>query len=557
MKSSDTKKWYHGIPRACLHLVNEELKRGTLMKTLKKSLKQKSLVFDQVETLSGLLERQALEYPSSPFIYFKNQCLSFRQVNDRTNQVANYLDSYGYGSGDGVGIMMKNCPEFLFVYYATQRIGTYVVPINNALVGEGLEYILAHSEIKVLFIDQEFVSLLNLKHLPQLEKIVVRQSDQKLKPPFESFQEVLQFYPDRKNSWKPKLKDISTIMYTSGTTGRPKGVVFKYSMNWVRRMGAINHLIYKKDDVLYTCLPLFHANALCLSFSAALWLGIPIVLSEKFSASKFWKEIKQHRATVFNSIGAMIPILLKTPPCKDEKSNSVRLTLSAACPAQSWKEFEKRFDLKIWEAYSSVDGGQNYIFNMGNAPVGSIGKPHKNNFQIVDDQGNQVKVGATGELLFKVTRDKKVKYFKNEKATRDKIKNGFLHTGDMVYQDKKGHLYFVGRKTESMRRRGENVSAYDVENVILKSPMVLECAAYAVPSSLGEDDIMCAVVANPSQQFDALEFKNWISDKLAKFAIPKYIRLMDELPKTSTHRVIKAPLVNQAVTKDTIDLENL
>ncbi len=553
--------WYWGIPRVFKHFIGEELKQHSLLPTLKNSLRARELKFTQALTLSDLLSRRAKESGKKTFFYFENQTFSFTQADRVVNQVSHWLKRLSAKNGDGLGIMLDNCPEFLLGYFASQRIGMCAVPVNTELKGDGLAYLIGHSEIKMLLIGEKFLpTFLALKsEFPKLTHLLVL-SSQAATPPgtpyiVANFRDAYQekIVPDPK--WSPNPDDISTIMYTSGTTGRPKGVSFYYSNTWVRRLGLFANLIFEPTDKLYTCLPLFHANALFLTFSAGLWMGIPVILSRKFSGSRFWSEIEFHQATVFSAIGAMIPILLKTPEMASDSRNSVRLVLSAACPVHSWKEFERRFQLTLWEGYSAVDGGQNFIYNLGNAPVGSIGKPMGVKYKIELEDGSEAPDNQPGELLFKV-RDRKraVSYFKDQDATDEKVKNGYLHSGDLVYRDEQGYLYFVGRKTDSMRRRGENVSAYEVESTLATHPDILECAVYGVPSVLAEEEIMCALVAVPGKTVNPRELEPWLSERLASYAVPRFFRMMSELPKTGTLRVMKAVLKEQGVTPDTVDL---
>ncbi len=217
---------------------------------------------------------------------------------------------------------------------------------------------------------------------------------------------------------------------------------------------------YQPDDVLYTCLPLFHANALFLSTQRALVAGLPLALSGRFSASRFWDEVRRYGATTFNALGAMMPILMKQPERDNDRDNKVRVVSSAACPASVWEPFEKRFGVRIFEGYGAVDGAGFGIGNPGTSPKGSIGKP-TTPIRIVDDDGKDVAVGEPGELLFKIddARLRRVEYYKDKEATRAKIRDGWLHTGDLVYADEDGNLFFADRKTDSMRRRGENISS--------------------------------------------------------------------------------------------------
>ncbi len=281
-----------------------------------------------------------------------------------------------------------------------------------------------------------------------------------------------------------------------------------------------------------------------------------MALSKRFSAGRFWEEIAKSKTTVFNTIGAIIPILMKQPESPYEKSHQVVRILSAGCPAAMWEHFENRFGVKLWEAYAAIDG-TGFIANFGDGPKGSIGKPLNSIIKLVDDKGNDVSVGATGELLFKVDPNKKssVEYYNNPDASGEKTRGEWEYTGDLMYQDEQGYIYFVGRSTDSMRRRGENVSAYDVEQAILKHPSVLEAAVYAVPSEMTEDDIMASVKLVEGNNLAGKELWDFLQDKLAKFAIPRYIRMVDDFPRTETFRVKKGELKSTGVTPDTFDAE--
>jgi crotonobetaine/carnitine-CoA ligase len=310
------------------------------------------------------------------------------------------------------------------------------------------------------------------------------------------------------------------------------------------------------DDVLYTCLPLFHANALFLSTVRALVLGLPIALSRRFSASRFWDEIRRYQVTTFNALGAMIPILMKQPERNHDRDNKVRVVFSAACPASVWAEFEQRFGLHLIEAYAAVDGAGFMVVNVGDGPKGSFGRP-STPVRIVDDDGNEVPVGQSGELLCQIddVPRRKVEYYKNEKASAAKIQDGWLSTGDLVYADADGYLLFVDRKSDSLRRRGENISSWEVEREIDAHPAVLESAVFGVPSELGEADVMAAVVLKQGQVLAPKELIAHCEQRMARFMVPRYVEFCEALPKTGTHRVQKGVLKRQAVGPNTWDRE--
>jgi crotonobetaine/carnitine-CoA ligase len=314
-------------------------------------------------------------------------------------------------------------------------------------------------------------------------------------------------------------------------------------------------IFFRSSDIYYTYLSLCHGNALFLTTTMTLAVRGTVALSRKFSASRFWDTVRKHRATVFNTIGSIIPILMKQPEKPDDRDHAVRVVLSAACPADMWIPFEQRFGLTLYEGYGAVDGGGKGIMNLGTAPPGSLGKPSAAvTCRIVDETGREVTGHAPGELLFAVGKGQSaVEYYKNPAASEKKSKDGWLHTGDIVRRDAQGYLYFVGRNTESMRKGGENVSAYEVEHVMLQHPAIEDVAVYAVPSELGEDEIMASIKPVNGNRPDPEEIRAFLSDKLARYAIPRYLRFVDEFPKTNTHRIIKRRLEEQGVTDDTYD----
>jgi crotonobetaine/carnitine-CoA ligase len=281
-----------------------------------------------------------------------------------------------------------------------------------------------------------------------------------------------------------------------------------------------------------------------------------MALSRRFSASRFWDEIRRTKVTTFNALGAMIPILMKQPERPNDTDNCVRMVFSAACPASVWAAFEKRFGTYIVEGYGAVDGGGFMIMNFGNAPKGSLGKP-TSPIRIVDDDGNEVPVGQPGELLFEIddAKRRRVEYYKNEEASNAKIEGGWLRTGDLVYSDEEGNLYFVDRKTDSLRRRGENISSWEVEREIDSHEAVLESAVFGVPSELGEHDVMAIVVLKEGQTLTPEQLLTHCEERMAKFMVPRYIEFRDSLPKTGTHRVQKGALKREGVGPNTWDRE--
>ena len=536
-----------------------EMKHDRAKNTLAKFVKGKKFDISWAQ----LLEESAALAPEKTCLLYNDERFTYREMNANANRLGHYLQGIGGGRGSGLGIIMRNSPRFLDLFFGSQKIGMYTVPMNPELKGDGLAYIVNHSDIRHLVVDAELLNpvLENLDRFEGLrpENIIVDDIEDEAKgiaiPP--GMRRLSDAYSqpatDPGIGYNPD--DLCLIIYTSGTTGPPKGVVYRYNTSGVQLLSLGGRVFFNKNDVYYTYLSLCHGNALFITVSMSLAVRCTIALSRKFSASRFWDTVRQYDATVFNTIGSIIPILMKQPERPDDRNHRVRIVLSAACPVDMWEPFERRFGVKIFEGYGAVDGGGKGIMNLGTAPPGSLGKPPSmKSIRIVDENGQDAPDNVPGELLFAIrNRRSLVEYYKNPEASEKKSKDGWLHTGDIIKKDDKGYFYFVGRNTESMRKGGENVSAYEVEHVIMQHPEVEDAAVYAVPSELGEDEIMASVKLMNGNRLDPKVLRAFLSERLARYAVPRYIRYVDEFPKTNTHRIIKKSLEEQGVTADTFD----
>jgi crotonobetaine/carnitine-CoA ligase len=555
-----------GAMRAAWQIGRLERREGTLAGTLRLAHKTRAPAFVRDWTFAQLYEWAARRHRFQPFLEYRSDRFTFSDMNRRANRVARRLRDAGVGKGAGVALMLSNHPRFLDAFFAIQKLGAFAVPLNTELVGDGLSYILDHSEVRAVVCDDEtaFKVAAVRSQLPRLEHVWVNAAEA---PPNHAIPEHMMSFAELERGRVDDGDDLgldpprdvpSLLLYTSGTTGPPKAVVTLHGQQRVKSIGLLANLLYDKSDKLYTCLPLFHANALLLTVMQALWIGIPLHLVKRFSASRFWREVALSGATQFNTVGGMIPILLKTPPSPYDRAHSVKRVLSAACPTDAWEPFEQRFGVDIWEAYGAVDGAGVTIFNAGDGPVGSLGRPARAvRWRLVDDRGVDVRQGDPGELWVLVgdKTESEIAYWKDEKASREKVVDGWLRTGDLMQADAKGYLYFVGRNTDSMRRRGENVSAYEVEKVVDAYPDVLESAAFGVPSPVGEQDIMISVVPVEGRTIVAADLLRFLRASLPKYAVPSYLDVVRELPKTGTHRVIKGNLKKRGVTASTIRLD--
>ncbi len=503
---------------------------------------------------------------------------TYRDIHLYSNRVANGLSKLGLKVGTGLSLMEINSPEFLFTLFATWKLGGYAVLINTALKGVTLQYIIDHSDSEILVINWSMIdAYLDIKEeLPKIKHVIVdineASTDFKLPDGMLSLQEILKS-PDDDFEVDIDIEGKSYLMYTSGTTGPPKATTFLYkksvagiSLQYLP--GFIMLIGANENDVLFTCLPLFHGNAMQTTVLPGYMSGIPVVLSKRFSASRHWDICRKYNVTSFNLLGVMPQFMLKQPRRPNDGDNKVRLIISAACPKELVIPFEKRFNVEIKEFYGAVDGGGFLLgpFFQKNVPVGSMGKPlGKSVADIMDDDGNILGADEVGELVFQVKEEeferRKVVYYKDESSTQNKIRrandgNLWLHTGDLATKDAEGWFYFVDRKKDSIRRRGENISPWSVERVINQNDKVLESAAYAVqPLGIVEDEVMVSVVLKTGESMTPEELLDYCQGKMAYFMVPRFVDFIDELPKSRVHRTLKQVLRDRGVTDTTYDRE--
>lgn len=538
--------------KSVIWFIIAEIRRGTLRKNLKGI---SIMEFTEDMSWAELLEEKATKHPDKVYLTFEGKDYTFKDMDDNANRVANYMLAQGGSKGKGVSLFMENCVEFLDLFIGLQKIGMYSSLVSTHLRGSSLLHILNSTETEYLVIDAHLLEyyLKIANQVKYIKKVFVVNNAGLIPKEFLDFGEAY-----NESSEKPKTgynnDDICFIAFTSGTTGLPKGVVYYYKNCGVKLYSLMATILYRRSDRFYTCLPLFHAGALWTIFSMSLSMGTRMVLAKRFSASRFWDDIIKYEITTFNSIGAILAILLKQPQSPNDSQNKVRVTSCVGCPADVWIEFEKRFGVKIFETYGATDNFGKSSFNFGTAPPGSIGKPaSKTKYRIVDEFMKDVETGVAGHLIFEIGESIRGGYYKNPEATKEKFHDGYLFTGDLVKFDENGFLYYVGRLYDSIRVKGENVSAYEVEQEILKFPGVLECAVYAVKSDLIEDEIMVSINSDNSKKFDFKKLTEYLKENLPKYAVPRYFKLVNTFEKTGSNKIIKQPLKEQGVTEDTYD----
>jgi len=551
-------------------------------------LLSKQLGVNATTTLGDIIKSKAEKVGDKVYLtYIRNfdkdldEKYTYRDMHVQSNRLANGLLKLGINKQDGIAIFQINSPEYLFVLFSAFKMGCYCVLVNTGLKGEGLQYIIDHSESKVLLIHWTFIDrYLNLKNkLPKIKHVIVdineAPTDLELLEGAISLQSVMDA-PEDEIKAKIDPEDMSILIYTSGTTGLPKATTFFYGKTFMGSTLAYFALLAygmgRPGDTFFTCLPLFHGNALQLTCMPGYLAEFPVVLSKRFSASRFWDIIRKYEVTNFNLLGSMPQYLLKQPKRSNDRENKVWRVNSAACPKELIEDFEERFDVKMYEGYGAVDGGGFSITTFGkkNPPVGTMGKPDESvTAEIIDDEYNILEPDEVGELVFLVKEEeaeqRQVHYFKDKKSSEDRIQKGpdgksWFHTGDLATKDKDGWFFFVDRKKDSIRRKGENIAAFSVERAVNQHEKILESAAYGIKSSqvgedYAEDEIMVAVVMKPGEAISPEELLDFCQDKLASFQIPRFIEFVEKLPKSEVHRIMKRFLKERGVSENTYDRE--
>jgi crotonobetaine/carnitine-CoA ligase len=499
-----------------------------------------------------MLRQRAADHPEQTWLKWKGERYLWGDVLSNIQRAANGLAELGLRPGERVALMMGNCPEFIWTHFAVAFLGAHSVPVNISQRGPALQYILADAEVTTVIVQEDLRDLVvGLRpQLPTVRHTVVvgGKAGDGMDWDFDRVMDA----PDR----EPDVEVIEPsggvgMMYTSGTTGPPKGVVAtQYDTTPIQRLLESSGV--RPGETMYTPLPLFHGNALFVSMIGSMLLDAQFALGERFSASRFWDECRRYDAVEFNALGGMISILLKQPARPDDADNPVRVVLSAGCPPDRWEEFEKRFGVRLVEWFGMVDAPGILVNAEGR--VGSIGKPVAGvEFALLDDAGEPVAPGEVGELVFCHPRGQLTHYHGLPDATENAYRGGWFHTGDLANQDADGFYYYRGRKKESIRRLGENISAWEIESVVNAHPQVQECAAHAVPSELGEDEVKLVVVPKPGEHLTPEALVAYCQGKMARYAVPRYVEFVGEILKTGTQRVRYAELKERGVTPSTWD----
>jgi crotonobetaine/carnitine-CoA ligase len=496
--------------------------------------------------MTGALDAEAARHGSRTVLKLRDGEVSVAQLRAHADRLARGLDRHGVAAGDHVAVMLPNCADFLFVTFALARLGAVMVPINTDYRGALLEHVLTTSDSKLVIVDEPLLGRFADLRLPKLASLIVRMDTPgpigALDKPAAPLSRLLDRAGDPP---RPKLHPhtVQAIMYTSGTTGPSKGVIVPHALAMTCAIDSLAYLD-SAGQTIYCPLPLFHAAGLWDAALAALIGGGAVAVVDRFSASRFWDDVRRFRAEVAMGVFAMIPILLKRPARPDDRDHSLR-TLYMGKSALDDELFE-RFGVHAVETYTSTEIGIGTASPYGSWRPGSCGQANRDRYdvRVVDDADRACGPGEPGELVVRPKQPWVMfpGYYGCGDATARAFRNLWFHTGDRATVDDDGYFYFVDRISEAIRRRGENISAFELETGINRHPRVLESAAFGIPSELGDEDVAVAVVSMPGERVSPEEIAAHCEARLPAFMIPRYIELVDELPRSATGKLAKHEL---------------
>ncbi|GAB3200733.1 ATP-dependent acyl-CoA ligase [Nocardioides hungaricus] len=479
--------------------------------------------------------------------------ISYGDLVGRSNSVARALREYGIGKGDVVAILTENCADQVVIEFATARLGAIEVMLNTAYRGDFLAHQLNVSAAKIIIVDSALrqVALDILDRVPSIQHVIVRGATGQLDP-WQGVQVVgidaLQGYSTDALSDVPDplWTDPSTIVFTSGTTGPSKGALM--SQNYLVTHAELESSSWYRgpDDVFYSCGPLFHLAAKGVGVLGSIYRGVHCVQDDRFSVSGFWAKIREHDCSATLMLGSMAMLLWTREPDEDEGIDTV---VGVPVPASLQDAMAERWKCKFESVYGLSEAAPVTVSGP-DVPLrpGSAGKVAEKYYdvRIFDDNDKELEPGQVGEVVIRPRRAQSMfdGYYRDAEATAEKWKNLWFHTGDLGKIDEDGYFFFVDRKKDYLRRRGENISSYEVEAAIARHPAVIEAAVVGVASDLTEDEVKAVVVLRPGSTVTFEELVEHCVANMPYFAVPRYIELTEDLPRTPSGKVLKHQLRN-------------
>ena len=511
--------------------------------------------------LGHLLERWAKVKPDDVALIFENgPTWTWHEALEHTRRTAKAFADLGVLKGDHVLSWQPNGPAAVLTWFGLNYLGAVYVPLNTAYKGGILEHQVRLSDARLIVCHADLASRLNDIDTASLTDVVIVGKEDfnassaagltvhpaSTLTPTTGLTEM----PEAVDPW-----DTQYIIFTSGTTGPSKAVLSSYLQGY--SMGSEAHPHFDGDDRILVNLPLFHVGG-TVFLNITLATGGSCVVDSHFRTDEFWSTVNDHSITAVCLLAAMVPFLLNLPEFEGEQDHSLRTTVIVPWTEEAMRVAE-RYNLDALTTFNMTEVSSPLMSDLHPNTPGLCGKVRPGiEARVVDENDCEVAPGQIGELILRSDRPWAMNhgYYKNPEATADAWRNGWFHTGDGFRYDEDGNFFFVDRIKDAIRRRGENISSFEVENEVVAHPDIAEAAAVPVPSQLGEDEVLIVVAPVAGSQIDSKELFDFLEPRMAHFMLPRYIRIVAELPKTPTQKVLKHLLKSDGVTADTWDRED-
>ncbi|MCS0789568.1 fatty acid--CoA ligase family protein [Cytobacillus firmus] len=513
--------------------------------------------------LTEQLHETAIKMGNKTAYYFMDQSSTYAELDGAVTKFADGLSKLGVKKGDHIALLLGNSPHFVIGLHGALRLGATVIPINPIYTPDEIGYIVNNGDVKTVVTLDLLVPLIEKMHqaLPRVENFIICETPQgqasKADPSalsafskMKSFTQVIASGGLDFNGPELEEDETAVILYTSGTTGKPKGAMLTHKNLYSNAKDVSDYLHMNENDRVITTLPMFHVFCLTVALNAPLMNGATILIDPKFSPKEIFRLAKKYEPTVFAGVPTMYNFLLQFDDGNPEDLKSLRLCISggAAMPVALLHGFEKKFNVIVSEGYGLSEAAPVTCFNPLDKPrkAGSIGQSIMNvENKVVNELGEEVSVGEVGELIVRGPNVMKG-YYKLPKETAATIRDGWLYTGDLAKKDEEGYFYIVDRKKDLILVGGYNVYPREVEEVLYNHEDVVEVAVLGVPDpNLGEA-VRCYVVSKNPQLTEELLLA-YCTEHLAKYKVPSSIEFLEELPKNTTGKILRRALKNQVL----------
>jgi len=506
--------------------------------------------------LRPLLEKWSAVRPAKVFVKVSNtEEVTYRQMCDLSASAAAGLAKLGVRKGDTVAVWMPNSVDCIRVWFGINWLGAVYVPLNTAYKGRLLEHVLENSGARIIVAHASLAALLTQVDTAKIETVIIFGGDVIETGKLNVLPSIVLDYRDDVPDVDMRSWDTQSIIYTSGTTGASKGVVSSYAHQHAMSGNEAFPMLAPEDR--YMChLPLFHVGG-THAVMAMLARGGSIALVSSFSTEAFWPTVRETETTAVLLLGAMTNFIMKRPASAEDKDHPLKKVIVVPVTEEA-PSFATRFGVETYTIYNMTEISTPLVSGPNPEKVGSCGRMRKGvDLRLVDEHDCEVAPGNVGELIVRTDAPWTLNsgYHKNPEATAAAWRNGWFHTGDAFRKDADGTFYFVDRMKDAIRRRGENISSFEVEAEIAMHPFVNEVAVIPIPSEFSEEDVMCVVAPVAGKSIAPQELLEFLFPRLPHFMLPRYIRIVDELPKTPTQKVQKHLLRADGLTDDTWDRE--